>query len=45
MEKRTVSLDLDICNTLKRMGKMGDTYNDVIRRLVKEKEDKEARKK
>ena len=37
-KRRTISVDDDLCGALKRIGKMGDTYSDVIRGLVKEKE-------
>jgi predicted CopG family antitoxin len=38
VKRRTISVDDDLCGALKRIGKMGDTYSDVIRQLVKDKE-------
>ena len=43
-KRRTISIDDDLCQGLKRIGKMGDTYSDVIRALVKEKEQRKEKK-
>ena len=40
VKRRTISVDDDLCGALKRIGKMGDTYSDVIRRMI----DKELRR-
>ena len=32
--KTTISIDEDLHKALREMGNMGDTYNDVIRRLL-----------
>ena len=40
VKRRTISIDDDLCDALKRIGKMGDTYSDVIRQMVKERKEK-----
>ena len=35
MMTKTVKLDDDVHNELGDLGKLGETYNDVIRRLIK----------
>jgi len=32
----TIQIDREIKNMLKKMGKKGETYSDIIRRLIKE---------
>jgi hypothetical protein len=44
MGKTTISIDTDLCLALKRLGSMGDHYNDVIRQLVKNEQDRRQRK-
>ena len=34
-DKIKVQLDVDVANELIKMKKVGDTYSDVIRRLIK----------
>jgi predicted CopG family antitoxin len=41
--KTTINVDIELRDALKRMGKMGETYNDVLRRLV-EKEQRREKK-
>jgi len=43
MTKRTLVVDEDIHDAIRRMGKLGETYGDVVRRLV-EKEQRREKK-
>ncbi len=37
-EITTIQVDKELRDILKRMGRKGDTYNDIIRRLIKKVE-------
>ena len=41
--KTTISIDDDVHKALREMGNMHDTYNDVIRRLIEEKQRREKK--
>jgi len=40
-DKIKVQLDVDVANELIKMKRVGDTYSDVIRRLIKKEGEKE----
>ena len=36
MGKTTINVDIELADAIKRLGKMGETYNDVLWTLVQE---------